>query len=143
MPTFVLKKYTEQKPDEQNVDQDKPPEVEKKEEKILQIRTTDTISEIVARALYKALGQNVTIEEKPDEASETNVISAEDINKSPVDCLNRISNNTNVLIVAEMFKTQKESWFLSTLINKNVRAFYTVESFINHIKKELGVKNES
>ncbi|WP_396190551.1 hypothetical protein [Flavobacterium sp.] len=140
MTTFVLKKYEEKKPEENKTSSSAPSaDSEKKEEAVLEIKATDSIAEIVAQALYKAMPQNVVIEQKPDGSSDNSVISAEDINTNPGGTIRNVKNGSCLLIIAEMFKTQKEEWFLSTLVNKNVRAFYSVESFMTHIKKELGV----
>lgn len=141
MTTFVLKKYEEQKPLEGSVtgNETKPEETKQVEEATIEIQASDTISRIVAAALYKALPNNVSIEEQEDKASDTNVVSTEDINSNPVNCISRIKNGSTLMIVGEGFSTQKDEWFLSTLGNKNVNVFYTMESFINHIKKSIGV----
>lgn len=141
MTTFVLKKYEEQKPLEGSVtgNETKPEETKKVEEATIEIQASDTISRIVAAALYKALPNNVSIEEQEDKASDTNVVSTEDINSNPVNCISRIKNGSTLMIVGGGFSTQKDEWFLSTLGNKNVNVFYTMESFINHIKKSIGV----
>lgn len=141
MTTFVLKKYEEQKPLEGSVtgNETKPEETKKVEEATVEIQASDTIARIVAAALYKALPNNVSIEEQEDKGADTNVISTEDINTNPVNCIKRLKNGSTVMIVGEGFSTQKDEWFLSTLGNKNVNVFYTMESFITHIKKSLGV----
>lgn len=140
MTTFVLKKYEEQKPLEGAVTGDETKtEPAAKEEAVIEIQASDTIAKIVATALYKALPNNISIEEKEEAESTTNVVSTEDINSNPVDCLKKLPNGSTVMIMNEGFRTEKEEWFLSSLGNKNVNAFYSMESFIKHIKAKLGV----
>lgn len=141
MTTFVLKKYEDRSPVEGGVS-DKETEGEKpavKEEAMIEIKASDTISKIVATALYRALPNNVEIEERENSGTDNAVISTEDINRNPADCVNRLKNGSTVVIVGEGFKTAKEDWFLSTLENKNMKVFYSMESFISHVKKTLGV----
>ena len=144
MTTFVLKKYEEKpiepisgvKPEE---DKTTPP---KKEELMIEIKATDTIAKIVATALYKALPNNVLIEEAPDapkSEADTAAISTEDINRSPADCLKQVKNGSSLLIMNEGFKTEKEEWFLSSMGPKRVNVFYSLESFVQHVRKTLGV----
>lgn len=141
MTTFVLKKYQEQKPLTASSETDpsaagNPPQ---KEEITIDIKASDTVAKIVATALYKAFPNGVDIQEQEDKPTDTNVISKEDINTNPVLCIQNLKKGSNVVIVCESFSTQKEEWFLSTLGNKGVNVFYSIESFIKHAKTVLGV----
>lgn len=139
MTTFVLKKYEEQNPTENNTEGGVEPTTTKPEEQTIEIQVSDTIAKIVAVALYKALPNNVQMEEREETPSNTNVVSTEDINNNPADCLKKLKNGSTVMIVNEGFKTEKEEWFLSSLGNKNINAFYSMESFIKHVLSSLGV----
>lgn len=143
MTTFVLKKYQEKPvnavPKEEGKETPKVPE---KAEVMIEITATDTIAKIVAMALYKALPNNIEIEEVEDKTSTDTaaaVISTEDINKSPVDCLKSVKNGSSLLIMNEGFSTEKEEWFLSSMGPKHVQVFYSVESFVKHVCETLGV----
>lgn len=139
MTTFVLKKYEEQKPVEGATETGVANPPKETEETTIEIQASDTIAKIVATALYKALPNNVQVEEKEDTTSTTNVVSTEDINSNPSGCLKKLPNGSTVMIVNEGFRTEKEEWFLSSLGNKNVNVFYSLESFIKHVKTKLGV----
>ena len=100
---------------------------------------SDSISKIVAIALYRAFPNNVEIEEKIDNTKTVQAISTEDINGDPT-IVNKVQNNGRLFIMAENgFTTQKEEWFLSTLDNKNVKTFFSMESFINSVREDLGL----
>ena len=137
MTTFILKKYNEK-----NDQQDQPTEQQlsedaKREE--LSITVVGSISEIVAKALQKALAKDVDIREQPDDdETPTKAISTEDINNAPLDTFNSIKQNDVVFIHNDHgFKTTQEEWFLTNIGNKTANVFYTLESFISHIKREL------
>lgn len=137
MPTFVLKKYQEKTPEQEAVPAEKQPE--KEVEKTIEISVSDSISKIVAIALYRAFPNNVEIEEKIDNTKTVQAISTEDINGDPT-IVNKVQNNGRLFIMAENgFTTQKEDWFLSTLDNKNVKTFFSMESFINSVREDLGL----
>lgn len=138
MTTFVLKKYEENKPVESTPDPATVAASTKPEDQVIEIQASDTISKIVAVALYKALPNNITIEEQEEApSSNTNVVSTEDINSNPAECLGKLRNGSTVMIVNEGFKTDKEEWFLSSLSNKNINVFYSMESFIKHVLAKL------
>lgn len=137
MPTFVLKKYQEKTPEQEAAPVEKQPE--KEVEKTIEISVSDSISKIVAIALYRAFPNNVEIEEKIDNTKTVQAISTEDINGDPT-IVNKVQNNGRLFIMAENgFTTQKEDWFLSTLDNKNVKTFFSMESFINSVREDLGL----
>lgn len=139
MATFILKKYEENK-DEQNNDSAKQAQAKVEDERMT-VTVVGSISEIVAKALYKALANKVNIEEQPDDAaSDTKAISTEDINSAPLDTFNSINPNDAVFIHSEHgFKTREEEWFLTNIGNKTENVFYTVESFIKYIQQKLNV----
>lgn len=152
MPTFVLKKYetvddnkTQASGDQTNQAATK--EGEKVEEKaqMIEISASDSISKIVAQALYKAM-PNIDITERQmdeeqaegeDKPAATSVVSAEEINQSPVDALASLGTSKCVLILNNGFKTAQEEWFLNTLQNRGVKTFYTVNSFVKYVQKTL------
>lgn len=139
MTTFILKKY------EENPEQKAGPTEEQKNEaakqEALSITVVGSISEIVAKALQKALAKEVDIQEQPDMApTQTKAISTEDINNAPLDTFRSINPDDTVFIHSEHgFSTAEEEWFLTNLGNKTKNVFYTVESFITHIKKQLNL----
>lgn len=138
MPTFLLKKYETTQSEQVNQKNSETP-VEKEEEnpEEMTIAVTDTISQIVATALYKVLkNTQVQIEEVEDTAKDANVkaISTENINKEPVDTLRFIRDNDFVFIHTTGFTTTQEDWFLTNIENKTKNVVYTIESFINYIK---------
>jgi len=149
MPTFLLKKYS-QTPAEL-VNQENTQTVasgnseEKKENdepEEMKITVTGTISQIVATALQKVLvNTNVNMEEVEDEDKESQVkaISSENINKEPIDTLRSIKDNDFVFIQTSGFTTAQEDWFLTNVNNKTKNIVYTIESFINHIKKHFKI----
>lgn len=151
MAVFVLKKYSDL-PEEPTVDieegktqeeqvQEKNEEIKKeKVEERLQIEATGSIAEIVAKALYRILGDNkeVVIEEDPDLVDPTapiqaKVITTEDINANPLTSLRSIQEGQSVCVVAESFSTEQEEWFLTNLENKTNKIHYSVESFLTKI----------
>lgn len=149
MPTFVLKKYEPTEQDQgqgsANTTVQQTNEAEEKSPTI-QITMSDSISKIVAQALYKAM-PNIDITEraldeeqaeKDGKETPTKVVSAEEINKSPVDALESLGNSKCVLILNNGFKTAQEEWFLTTLKNRDIKTFYTVGSFVKHVQKTLG-----
>lgn len=138
MATFILKKYDENA-SQQDTDQTKQINEETQKEQ-LTVSVVGSISEIVAKALYKALANKAEVVEKPDdEASSTKAISSEDINSAPLETFNSIQQNDAVFIHNNGFKTKEEEWFLTNIGNKTENVFYTVESFISYIKKKLNL----
>lgn len=153
MPTFVLKKYaqeptiTEQASVGQtNQSANQQAEKVEKESEIIEINASDSISKIVAQALYKAM-PNIKIvqkEEASDKADDkvddsvAKVVSTEEINHSPADALQSLGKSKCVLILNNGFKTAQEEWFLQTLENRGVKAFFTVKSFVQHVQSVLG-----
>ena len=136
MATFVLKKYDKEVVDEKPTETK--PESEAKKE--LVITVTGSVAEIVANALNKALSNDVEVIEQEDPAlSNTKAVSTEDINRDPIDTFKSIRDNDTVFIHNKGFTTAKEEWFLTNLPNKHSNVFYTVESFIAHIKTQLGI----
>lgn len=146
MPTFILKKYEE--PQNTNPEKSDSPEggsnskeVEKESETI-QIHASDSISKIVAQALHKALPNVDIVEQEKADSQPTDsavqVVSTEEINLDPVKTLARIKANQKVLILNGGFKTAKEEWFLQTLENRKIKAFYSVVSLARHVETKLG-----
>lgn len=139
MTTFILKKYAENK-DEQNAEAKQQAEQAAKDDQ-MSITVVGSISEIVAKALYKALDNKVEVTEQPDDqAGQTKAISTEDINSAPLETFNSINKDDAVFIhSANGFKTSQEEWFLTNIGNKTSNVFYTVESFISYIKRKLNL----
>lgn len=141
MTTFVLKKYETTDPEQTS--QQAPAMNEDTQKEELTVSVVGSISEIVANALYKALAHKVHIHETPDtnlgETNDTKAISTEDINSAPLDTFNSIKKDDVVFIHNKGFKTAQEEWFLTNIPNKTANVFYTVESFINHIKLKLNL----
>lgn len=145
MPTFLLKKYN-QAPNEhvgqeapQQTDQQKEEDKEKIPESMT-ITVSGSISQIVATALNKVLeNTNVNVEqtETEDQSADVKAISTENINEEPVDTLRSIQDNDFVFIHTNGFTTAKEDWFLTNISNKTKNVVYTIESFIDHIKKHF------
>lgn len=104
---------------------------EQKKDQIVTIRANDSVSGIVATALYSTMS-NVD-EEEEDSEVDAQVISTEDINNSPTDTWNQVKNIRSVVIVNEGFKTKKEEWFLASLESANVKVFYSIESYLRSI----------
>jgi len=146
MPTFILKKYNqeENKPIENTPGENTPEgtvSAGEKEEQ-LSISVTGSISQIVATALHKVLDNKASIEEVPDQTSETPVkaISTEDINNTPLDTFNSINKDDTVFIHNTGFKTVAEEWLLTNISNKTTNVFYTIESFIAFVKTKLKIE---
>jgi hypothetical protein len=131
MTTFVIKKYETERNDK--VD-DKQQEEDTKE---VNISVSGSISEIVAKALQEKFSTRASITEKEDTDSSTVAISTEDINKDPIEAFNMVPKDSVLYIHNNGFKTSKEEWMLTNLPNKNVRAFYTLESFLSYIDTKL------
>jgi len=138
MPTFVLNKYEnkEKTPDAVNDENNENTEV-KEEEKYINI--TGTLSEIVNNALHKCFPNNTNIELKEeDKETDYKAISVEDINNDPLNTFNRIKKGDTVLIyTAKAFETLKDEWFLTNLTNKTNKVFFSLEQFINCVKKDI------
>ena len=136
MAVFTLKKYEEVPKagvGEPVVDPltSEPKEEENKKNQIVTIRANDSVSSIVATALYNTMS-NVD-EDEGDSEIDAQVISTEDINSSPTDTWNQVKNIKNIIIVNEGFKTKKEEWFLASLESANVKVFYSIESYLRSI----------
>lgn len=140
MSTFVLKKYqatdvSVQEPVEKsNTD----PKEENDEE--VTIEVVGSISEIVAKALNKAMVNTNELEEVPEEQkvdSDVKVISTETINQDPVTALRSIKENETVYVVNEGIKTRAEEWFLLNLENKTKSILYTAESFSRYLQGKI------
>lgn len=138
MTTFVLKKYNQ----ETNINNPNPEEVKKEEipEK-LTITVTGTISEIVAKALQKALANKVQIEEVTEDNKEAEVkaISTENINTDPLVTFESIHKDDIVFIHNNGFRTVAEEWFLTNIPNKTSNVFYTIESFTKFVKNKFKI----
>lgn len=146
MPTFLLKKYNETSTDQVNKENSEHSDI-KKEEQInepeeMKITVTGTISQIVATALQKVLyNTQIHMDEIDGEVKDSQVkaISTENINKEPIETLRFIENNDFVFIHTNGFTTTQEEWFLTNINNKTKNIVYTLESFINHVKKHFKI----
>ena len=139
MPVFVLKKYV---PDSEVKDQKDDPAATAtvpKEEVTIKVGATDSIGKVVAQALYKAM-PNLEISRSEDEEDpQTKAVSTEQINECPATALQSLGKNTQcVLIINNGFKTSEEEWFLQTLETRQIRPFYTVNSFVRYVQSVLG-----
>lgn len=141
MSTFIISKYN--KPDETKTSETQNDQVNtdgKNDKEELIIQVSGTISEIVARALNKALGNSIDIEVKQEESnSNIKAISTEDINKTPASTFNSIKKDDILFIHSKGFNTATEEWFLSNLANKTPKVFYTLEHFVSYVKTSLNV----
>lgn len=139
MPTFVLKKYAEENPVEKQEQVETNEQNEQTPEKEITVAVSGSISEIVANALNKVLvNKKVEIEEKPDEEGITvQAVSTEDINNKPLETLRSVKGVQVLLIATEGFHTREEEWFLTNIKDQVGKVFYTVESFVDYISKEL------
>jgi hypothetical protein len=137
MPVFNLTKYDDavkQSEDQAAArDQTKDDQVELHEQKI-SIHASDTVSKIVADALYKTLTKVEPVEQTDEEAPNTEVVSTEDINRSPADVWIAVKKAQTVVIVTEGFRTQREEWFLSVLQEQGKTVFYSMESYLASMK---------
>lgn len=139
MSIFLLKKYDDKKPEavvEGSEVKTKVTEVNDKVENI-KIKSNETLSSIVAHALYQAFPNRIDVVEDDGKEVDVNVISNDDINKEPVDEMNKIANESCAVIIADRFSTKKEEWFLSTLENKKVTTLVSMESLISYLKDKL------
>lgn len=150
MPTFILKKYEPQEEANQQASADHTSDVvnnvaeqTEKQAEMIEVSASDSISKIVAQALYKAMPNIEIIQKEQAEADEKNgeqvtkVISSEDINNNPVDTLQSLGSSKCVVILNNGFKTAKEEWFLQSIENRGIKAFYSVTSFVKHVQKTL------
>jgi hypothetical protein len=148
MPTFVLKKYTPEPTiteqasvDETNPNANQQAQQVEKEAATIEVNASDSIAKIVAQALYKAL-PNIEIvqkeeSEKKDNDNAAKVVSTEEINLSPVDALHSLGASKCVLILNNGFKTAQEEWFLQTLEQRGVKAFFTISGFVRHVQSTI------
>ncbi len=140
MTTFVLKKYDEQqeKPTEPVQSSPEQPDPKKDDRDLYVVDGDKTISEIIAKALYKALGTGVNLQETdqvPVGDSQTHVIktvSTEQINHDPVGTLKSIKKGDVVYIQNRGFKTAKEDWFLSSMEAMNHTVLLTEDSVVRY-----------
>lgn len=137
MAVFTLKKY--ETPPETRIIQsgDTNPNTQESQDnqkKIIemQIQASDSVSIIVARALYKAIPNLQENPESKEDGKEpdTQVISTEDINNHPVETLNLVRGKSSVVIINNGFRTPKEEWFLTSLESLKTKVYYSVESFL-------------
>lgn len=130
MPVFTLKKYEEAPAasDPKSAQSAATEPTENLKEETVTIHANASVSQIVANALYKSLS-NVS-EEEGGSAADTQVISTEDINASPVDTWNLVKNTRTVVIVNQGFSTAKEEWFLDNLETSGAKVFYSIESYL-------------
>lgn len=147
MPTFILKKYENNKQDAPNGSETKAntDEIEsnKEENKDLIITISGTIAEIVCKALNKTLDNKIIIEQTEKYSSpEATAVSTEDINKDPISTFNDIQKDSVIFIHNRGFKTTKEEWFLTNISNKSSSVHYSVEGFVSYVKTRLGITNE-
>lgn len=143
MPVFTLKKYEPTAPTTKTDNPAVKDEsgVTKKEELTIQVEATDTVALLVARALYKSMPNvevisTTTNEEAGDTTPQTQVVTTETINESPVEALESVRNKSSVVIINKGFKTAKEEWFLSSMESMNIKVYYSIESFLK--SKSLG-----
>lgn len=135
MPVFTLKNYEASK-DTAVSDSDAQvrQEAQDLKEQVVTIQANDSVAKIVAAALYKTLPN---VDEGDTQASvDTQVISTEDINRSPADTWELVKNTRNIVIVNEGFSTQKEEWFLSNLECSKANVFYSVESYLRSLNQQ-------
>lgn len=140
MTTFVLKKY-EEKPLQPDVKKEETPTEQQdnlKEEKSVEIEVSNTIADTVATALYKILENKDTqvsvLDDSLNKGPDIQVVTAECINKDPLQTFNNIRPNTTVcIIVKEQFSTKEEEWFLLNLPNKTNKVFYSLEKAIDSL----------
>lgn len=144
MPTFVLKKYADPKTQEQpQPAQDEPPQeqntpVTKTPQKEIMIEVSGSVASIVAHALNKTLvRKDVTVDEVTETSGDVKAISTEDIANNPVETLRKVRDSKLLFIATEGFKTKKEEWFLTNLEGRVGQVFYSVEAFVDYLKKEL------
>lgn len=138
MPVFTLKKYDA--PTEKTVSEDHEAKeaVDKENDELnraVSIHASDTVSKIVADALYKTLSRvEESNDKKETEPADAQVISTEDINLAPADVWNSVKKSNTIVIVNEGFRTAKEEWFLSTLEEQGKKVFYSVESYLTSLQ---------
>lgn len=137
MPVFTLKNYEESLDSKAAADDLQTSEQEQEQEKkeqFVTIQANDSVAKIVANALYKAI-PNVAESDRTDSV-DTQVVSTEDINRSPVDTWNLVKNTDNVVIINKGFSTAKEEWFLNSLEKSNSKVFYSIESYLKSLEKK-------
>ena len=144
MTTFVLSKYntvdpknTPQQPKDTDEDLKIKKEEEKKEQKLL-IDVAGSVSALAARALYKALkSRDIELEiieaTKKQQEANNKILSQETINSDPLAAFNQVSKGDVVFIENNGFKTKEDEWFLSNILTKTNKVFYTPESFAKHL----------
>lgn len=142
MPTFILKKYSDKKDDE--IIKVDTKEQQPQEEKELTIDTSDTIAETIYNALNKVLTKKgievIRKEENSTKESTATAISTEDINTNLDSSLNMLNSNIILITHKGYFKTANEEKFLDTLYSKNIKPFFSLESFIRYIEKYFSIK---
>ena len=140
MTTFVLSKYKDEKPSNDNVTETE--EVTKEEDVKLTIEVTGSIAEVIATAINKVFSKKIEITETEDSGVEadTKVITTEDINENPIDCLSMVKPNNTLYVRTETaFSTAKEEWFLLNANDRTSNIVYSNEAFFKHIEQRLGV----
>lgn len=138
MPVFTLKSYDEKTPvttDDPNTPAEEKPEPQN--ERTVVIQANDSVSKLVAAALYRTMSR-VSEDSKAEKPADARVISTEDINAAPARTWATVRGIPNVVIVSEGFHTAKEEWFLSSLECAGVKVHYSVEGYL----RTLGVKNK-
>ena len=135
MTVFTLKKY--QDPQTQPVEQTQQESQDQKKEQgqFIVIQANNSVSQMVASALYKAMPNVKEDEVDPNQEVDTHVISTEDINAAPVDTWNKVKNTKEVVIVNRGFSTRAEEWFLGSLEQRGIKTFYSMESYLRHVGK--------
>lgn len=148
MTTFVLNRYepvADTQPTNNENPTPAPAPTEKTPEATITIAVHDSVSKIVAAALYNSMPNTVDVVEQSDSTEKATqdaikVISTESVNDTPVDSVNFVKGHTDVVVLGSGFKTKQEDWFLTTLNNRHANVIYTMEGFVSHLKSKLGVK---
>lgn len=165
MATFVLKKYQPEEEKANSPETTDPAKTDetKTDEPIILIEATDTVAEIVAKALQASF-TNVEIDKTNNKTTTTgtianttdpskttdinatykaSIIATEDINKDPVSTFNRLGKDNHVhILTKKAFGTAKEEWFLTNLSNKTSNVYYSLESLLDKVASTLGVERK-
>lgn len=149
MTTFVLKRYeqpVQETPPNKEAQQDSGiTKTEAMPQATVSINAHDSISKIVAAALYSSMPNTVEVREV-SEADEKitqdaiKVISTESVNTDPVMSIRFVSGESDVAVIGNGFHTEKDEWFLSTLNTRGNNVIYSMESVIAKVKSALGVQ---
>jgi hypothetical protein len=138
MPIFKIQKYDQDAKETNAVEQ---PEKDDKEKKEVYIKVDGTISELVAKALYKLKqlsNKELEVSEVPKEQEpkevDVDVVTSETIKEDPLKAFRRVSSSKTMCYYStEEIISPKVSWLIYNTRESGKKIMYSTESLVSHV----------